>query len=366
MTLALTELTPPGPGAIAVLELRGPGALQRVRELCPGRRFAVGQLVLARLQGGGEVLDEALVRAEAEDAVELHLHGSPTVVRALAQEIGAEIALPEARTLEGRAAQALARAPCEAAARTLLDQAEGALRAELERVLASRGSEARARLDVLLERARVTDKLLDPALVVLLGPPNAGKSTLFNALLGSERALVSDLAGTTRDVLLERAHFGAYAVDLVDAPGERATTKGSSPRGAELEREGARIASELARRASVLLWLDPAPDECAPPESLRGRVESLRTRCDLDVRGRSGDAAVSALTDPAGAHAVVSRLFRERLRLPGAPWSAGAAAPFESWQTELLERARRAPTTAELRTHVAQVLAPRATCAGTS
>jgi tRNA modification GTPase len=357
MPLALTELTPPSRGAIAVLELRGPGALQRVRLLCRGRTLEPGRLALVRLHGGGEVLDEALVRIESEELVELHLHGSPAVVRAVAQQLGAPIAPPAGRTLEERAAQALARAPCEAAARTLLDQAEGALRSELERVLQASEAESQARIDALLERARVMEKLLQPARVVLLGPPNAGKSTLFNALLGAERTLVSDRAGTTRDVVVERAHLGAYAVDLVDAPGERGADEVSAARSEQLEREGARIARELAERADLLLWLDPAPGGCVPPASLGGRAQVIRSRFDLDAPAARGAprAAVAALVDPQGAGEVVARLLRGALCLPEAPWSPRAAAPFEPRQVELLQRARRA-TPAERLALVAALL----------
>jgi tRNA modification GTPase len=360
MSLALTELTAAGRGAITVLELRGPGALERVRELCPDRRLAPGQLALARLRVDGEVLDEALLRVESQECVELHVHGSPAVVRALASRIGFPGLERGSRSIEERAALELARAPCEAAARTLLDQSQGALRSELERALAASDGEARERLGALLERGRVLRRLMRPALVVLLGPPNAGKSTLFNALLGSERAIVTDQAGTTRDVVLERAHLGAYPVDLVDGPGERlGEPVGESP-GLRLEREGAQLARGLTERAELLLWLDPAPGESLPPARLTGPLARLRSRCDLEPTGAPAGhaAAISARRDPAAAQASVERLFRERLELPAEPWTPGAAAPFERAQVEALESARRAPA-AQRRACLVALLAPQ-------
>jgi tRNA modification GTPase len=366
MSLALTELTAGGRGAIAVLELRGPGALQRISELS-GRRLAPGRLALVQLRGAEDVIDEALVRAESEDAVEIHLHGSPATVRALAREIGAADAESGALALELRAARLLARVPCESAARTLLDQFEGALRGALERALAAPEIESREIVAQLLERGRVLQRLLQPALVVLLGPPNAGKSTLFNALLGSERALVTDQAGTTRDLVAERAHFGAYPVDLVDGPGERPAAVGEEP-GAELEREGARLALELAERADLTLWLDPAPGEARAPSTSAERAQRVRSRCDLETPGAvppQGGLALSARADPGGAAAAIAALFRTRLDLPCEPWVPGAAVPFEVEQLMELQRALGASSD-QLRASLAALLAPRPSPASAS
>ena len=344
MSLALTQLTAPGRGAIAVLELRGRGALDRVRALCPERQLAAGRLALVRLRAQGEVLDEALIWAESEELVELHLHGSPSVVRAIADQLDAADRGLSARTLEERAALELARAPSEAAARTLLDQVEGALRSELERVLAAGEGEASERLGALIARGRVVQRLTRPALVVLLGPPNAGKSTLFNALLATERAIVSEQAGTTRDVVTERAHLGAYPVDLADGPGERTDEHFAAERGAQLEREGALLARGLAERAELLLWLDPAPGSSPLPAEWAGRAVRLRSRCDLDPPAAriGGAVSVAARGDPLAARAAVAELFRARLGLPADPWVPGSAAPFELGQLETLERALRA------------------------
>jgi len=357
MSLALTELTAEGRGAIAVLELRGPGALQRIRELS-GRRLAPGCLAIVRLRGAEGAIDEALVRAESEDAVEVHVHGSPATVRALAREIGAEDADRSARSLEQRAALALACAPCEAAARTLLDQSEGALRSAIERALAASEAESRAIAAQLLERGRVLNRLMHPALVVLLGPPNAGKSTLFNTLLGTERALVTDQAGTTRDVVSERAHLGAYPVELVDGPGERPAAVGEEP-AARLEREGARLARELAERADLVLWLDPAPNAVGAPASWTSRAVRVRSRSDLDPPGAAqiGDVSVSVRADPNGSVREIANLFRSRLDLPAKPWTPGAAAPFEAEQLSALERAQRGPSEG-VRAQLASLLAP--------
>jgi tRNA modification GTPase len=337
------ELTAPGRGGVAVLEVRGPGALERVRNLCPDARLAPGRLVLARLGAEGARLDEALVVVLGSDRVELHLHGSPTLVRAVRAGLGASPASEEG--LEARAARLAAAAPSEAGARILLDQAEGALRRELAALRVAGPSEQERRLDALLERAAVVERTLRPALLLLLGPTNAGKSTLFNALSGSQRVLVSAELGTTRDVVVERARLGAWPVDLADAPGERLAAPPATDRGAELEREGGRIAQVLLARADLVLWLSPAHRPEPPPAWMPAeRLAVVRSQADLagDPARPAPGPSLSALREPAAAAACVEGLLRDRLGLPADPWVPGAPALFEVAQVELARRARQA------------------------
>ncbi len=364
--LVARELTPPGRGAVAVLSLEGAGALERARSLCPGLAGEIGRLQLVRLHANGEPLDEALVVVLSPEQVELHLHGSPPLVRRVLSLLeapagrvpGAELAL------EDLAAEGLAAAPCEAAARILLDQQQGALRAELEAIRAAGPAEQDARLDRLLESARVARRALAPARVVLAGPVNAGKSTLFNAVVGAERALVSAERGTTRDVVRERARLGAWPIELCDAPGERASA-GAASAARELELAGLRLARELAREAELVVWLSPAPgDPIEPPRDLcaaAGERLVAVTSCADRLRAHQREARrpwLSALCDPAQAAGTLEDLFRRALGLPGDPWSPGAPVPFEPGQCALLTRVRASPCARERGELLARLLAP--------
>lgn len=145
-------------------------------------------------------------------------------------------------------------------------------------------------------------------LVVLVGLPNAGKSTLFNALLGRERVVASEVAGTTRDVIVERlglSEYGGVAVDLADLPG--------------LEEDGADAVSAAAQagarralaRADLALVCVRAGDEAVagPAGVERVRVE---TRADGHVGGADADLAVCAVD---GWHIErLRRLIAERVR----------------------------------------------------
>lgn len=347
----MRELTAPARGGVSVLAVRGPGALARVQALCPAVR-AVGAPRLVRLEDGGEELDELLVLARSERDVELHLHGSPALVRRVRQLlVGARTeASPAARTLEERAEEALGAAPCEAGARILLDQAEGALRRELEELLQLEGEARARRIEGLLELGRRSRRALVPARVVLAGPVNAGKSTLFNALCGERRAIVSADAGTTRDVLAQRVQLGPWPVDLHDAPGERAELAGaghaSADPGLALEARGLELARGRALGADLVLWLAPAPAPVLdlPPLAEPARWRLVVSRADLMDPAElaaldPGLTRLSAREEPEASARAIEGLFVRSLGLPGEAWSPGRAVPFEDRQLEALERA---------------------------
>lgn len=125
-----------------------------------------------------------------------------------------------------------------------------------------------------LEQRTVSDR---PIRVALYGKPNAGKSSLFNALAGSERALVSPIAGTTRDYLSARIQIGSAIVELLDTPGHELATGSISEQAQQLGRE-------QAQDADIVLWCLPI-DENRPPSTgpaTHGRVVLVRTKDDAN------------------------------------------------------------------------------------
>jgi tRNA modification GTPase len=266
--------TPPGRGAIAIVRCSGPdarriaGRVFRSRAPLCDRVATYGEIVGV----DGALLDRGLALAmdaprtvTGEDVVELHVHGSPFVaaetLRALLHA-GARAAAPGEFTrrafLNGKldlsAAEAVADViEAESRAATRLAQANlaGALRGAIEAIrtdLMTLLEELAAAIDYPdevpePERAATTERLiaLDDALaalvrdwergrlvregvsVAIVGPPNAGKSSLLNALLGEERAIVAPLAGTTRDVIEERVFVAGVPVRVLDTAGLRAS-----------------------------------------------------------------------------------------------------------------------------------------------
>jgi tRNA modification GTPase len=352
---ALSSGSPPA--GIAVVRISGPSAdtalLALAGRLPEPRRASVAAL---RHPLRGELLDRALVlrfpgsgSATGEDVAELHLHGGRSVVGAV---LGALAAVPGLRQAEpgeftrrafesGRIdlaeAEGLAdllAAETEAQRRAALQLAGGALSREVERwqaELLGLAAEIEAALDFADEgdvgadlppewRERLArlcrelqaalarapaERLRDGIRVILAGPPNAGKSSLFNALVGREAAIISPLPGTTRDLIEAPVAIAGIPFLLVDTAGLRES-------GDAVEAIGVDRAKLSLAAADIILWLG---DPEAPPDQDRTLVVGAKS--DLGPPQRGIDLAVSALTGE-GLERLVDCL-RERAKslLPG-------------------------------------------------
>lgn len=296
--------TPPGRGAIAVLRLSGPSVEAAVTAL--GATRLKPRIASVRdLSHAGEHIDQALVLRfvapnsyTGEDAAELHLHGGRAVVEAASRALitlGLRPADPGEFTrrafqngrmdlAQAEAVADLIDAETSAQAKQALGQLDGKLsetyagfRRDLLQALALVEAEidfpdeevpdnlARTagpvldRLGADLRRAvdtgRRGERVRDGYRIVLIGETNAGKSSLFNALVAREAAIVTPIAGTTRDVLDADLVIGGYAVTLSDTAGLRDSDD-------PVEAEGVRRARVRAEQADLRLWVrapgDPA------------------------------------------------------------------------------------------------------------
>ncbi|MBW6528021.1 tRNA uridine-5-carboxymethylaminomethyl(34) synthesis GTPase MnmE [Sphingomonas sp. RHCKR7] len=322
---ALSSGSPPA--AIAVVRVSGPDAMAAAAALA-GRLPLPRRAGLRTLRGAdGAPLDRALVlvfpgphSATGEDLVELHLHGGRAVVSAVSAALAALPRLRQARPGEftrraltnGRLdltqAEGLAdllEAETEAQRRAALSATEGVLGATLSRWMGElsvaaalieagidyddeaevastvldtwRPIVARVRAEIVALLAQPSvERLRDGLLVVLAGPPNAGKSSLFNALLGREAAIVTPIAGTTRDVIEAQVTRDGIPYRLCDTAGLTEDTEDP------VERLGVERARALAARADILLWLgEPA---AAPERAVRvGAKADLGTPANIDI-----------------------------------------------------------------------------------
>ncbi len=272
MTIAAVA-TPPGRGAIAIVRASGPGVREIVARIVRARSPLRPHVATTAeiLDESGALLDRGVaIYAPAphsytgEDVLELHVHGSPVVVREVLRALlacGARLAAPGEFTrraflngkMELNAAAAVAdliSAETRAAARAALANLAGGLAAEVGRLrealldileelaaaidfpdevadpereaLAVRLSEVESDLRVLRRSGEIGRLVREGTSVAIVGPPNAGKSSLLNALLGEERVLVSDLPGTTRDTIEESIAVDGVPVRLIDTAGIRA------------------------------------------------------------------------------------------------------------------------------------------------
>lgn len=292
--------TAPGRGALAVIRMSGPGSIRILSAVAPGweGEEAPRRARPTRIQDpdGGELLDRAVVTVfpgpgsyTGEDLVEISTHGGalvPTLVQDALERAGARPARPGEFTqraylhgkldlVQAEAIRDLVDAKSRALHRAAIHQVEGGLSSRIagirERLIGLEallvhhldfpdeddppvpmeeivraGAEVRDALELLLSTAPEGELLRQGALTVLAGRPNSGKSSLFNALLGSERAIVTERPGTTRDALEVEVSFGGYPFRLVDTAGLR------DP-GDEIESLGIEFARRYLRGADVVL-----------------------------------------------------------------------------------------------------------------
>jgi tRNA modification GTPase len=254
-----------------VLELQGHGSPVLLARLL-GRCLALG----ARRARPGEFTERAFLEgrldlAQAEAVADLIAAGSEAAVRAARRSLDGVFSRRVDEVVEGLTAT---RVWIEAALDFPDEDVDFLAAPELrDRLQHVAGALARLRADA--ERGQ---RLVDGVHVVIAGAPNAGKSSLLNALAGDERAIVTDIPGTTRDLLREQIALDGVVLTLVDTAGLRDTAE-------PVEREGIRRArAELARADLVLVVLDDA-DPAPPPTGLPDGVPRLWLHNKADLGG---------------------------------------------------------------------------------
>ena len=349
---AVSLLTAPGSAAIAVVEVRGPRAYPLAKRLfTPAGKPLPDAPDVGRFWFGTLGRDEVVLSVTAADAVEVHSHGGPRVVRWVVEQFlanGAEERTPHSSS-EGF--ELLQRAPTLRTASILLDQLSGAFATEVRRILALLETAPLVAGAALLYLARLGDTvgrhLVEPWKVVIAGPPNVGKSSLVNALAGYQRSVVSEVAGTTRDVVTAAVAFDGWPVELIDTAGLRAADG--------LEAEGIERARRVLGEADLVVWVmdGTAPEMVWAGEDIpRSKVLAAVNKSDAMTGWGSdpnaGDAwglpLVSAVTG-AGLGGLATELVR---RLVPDPPEPGAAVPFTPRLANLIEAASTATAPAGL------------------
>jgi tRNA modification GTPase len=357
--------TPPGIGGISIVRISGPAAPHIARSM-------LGKLPRPRVATFGDFRDDkgdaidsglALYFPEpasftGEAVLELHGHGGPVVTELLVEAavlLGARRARPGEFSKRAFLNDKIDLAQAEAiadligsgtsqAARAALRSLSGAfseavdllagrvtsLRLHVEAAidfpeeeidflsdteLQSRADDCESAFRALLEQARAGRVLRDGYQIIIVGEPNVGKSSLLNLLSGQETAIVTEIAGTTRDILREQINIEGLLVELIDTAGLRDNPD-------QIEAEGIRRARDAARTADAVLWMQEAgAEERATLASLGEELPSdvpvitVRNKIDLthEAPGKGRDEAthinISAKTG-AGSDAL-----REAIRL---------------------------------------------------
>ncbi|CAD7049170.1 tRNA uridine-5-carboxymethylaminomethyl(34) synthesis GTPase MnmE [Pseudorhizobium endolithicum] len=364
------------PAGVAVVRISGPEAFEALKRLtgkaAPRPRHASLRQIVDRR---GALLDQALVLSfpgphsfTGEDCVELQLHGSRAVVNAVLAELAAVAGLRMAEAgefsrrafengrldlVEAEGLAELIAAETEMQRRLAVEQSFGG-QSKLYEGWASRLTYARAMIEAELDFAdeddvpgavgeRVISDIAAVAAeidshiaaskageiirggykIAIVGPPNAGKSSLMNHLAQRDVAIVTDIAGTTRDILHVDLDMEGYLVRLFDTAGLRETADA-------IEREGIRRARQMMEEADLVLALEEIGGKAEASPYPAGDVIRIGTKLDLHGDCSRYDLCVSVETGD-GIEAL-RRLVVSRIQ---SFWS-GAAVPTRERQTELL------------------------------
>lgn len=319
--------TPPGEGAIGIVRLSGAGCVELVDRFFPARSLVQGKERRAIFgiltDEEGQAIDEVVVTVyrnpasyTGEDAVEISCHGSSYILSRAVQlclDNGARMAQPgefsQRAFLNGKLDLSQAEAVADliasqsaAAHRIALKQLRGGVSNEIRDLreqlinfaslieleldfgeedvefadrseLRTLVEKIRARIDALTTSFKLGNAIKEGITTVIAGRPNAGKSTLLNALLNEERAIVSNIPGTTRDTIEEAINIGGVTFRLVDTAGIREATD-------TIEAIGVERALERVRTSQLLVYVFDVIE--TDPATLQADLDRLY-REDLNV-----------------------------------------------------------------------------------
>jgi tRNA modification GTPase len=342
--------TPLGRGALAIVRIDGPGGTRILKSLS-GITPEIRMATHIQLRYDGETLDDCVaVRYEAphsftgNDLVELTLHGSPLLVErviAAVVELGARMAQPgeftERAVLNGKLDLVQAESIADLINSRTAFQARLSL-GNLDGVLSRRATSIReallhviSRLEAALDfseegyefitredaRSRIADAIAETTAMaetyrrgrattsglkaVILGRPNAGKSTLLNRLVGSERAIVTPIPGTTRDIVRESIEIGGLPVSIADTAGLRST-------GDIVEEIGVARAREAAAQADIVLYLVDASGGLDVEDELGQYPKAIVVYTKVDLKPAPPGAFGISVTAELGIDRLLGRL----------------------------------------------------------
>jgi tRNA modification GTPase len=283
MPACVCALTGKGYGAIGSILLYGQNAesiLSRVfvPRAAGAGSFEIGSMLHGRMIEKGQILDDVVVGCEGENRFVIHCHGNLLLVQKIIQLFihgGAQLThlenavVPVFNTpLEKEAYFEQLRAVTVEGVKIIQSQISGGLSATVKGWLDNSVSmeEIQRQCREILKRSPIARRIIHGVKIVLAGPANSGKSTLLNTLAGSEKAIVSEIAGTTRDWVSTHIHIGPLRAEIIDTAG-----LGENALREAVDKSAQQKTLELINQCDGVLWIEDGSDRSAAGGEVDGR-----------------------------------------------------------------------------------------------
>lgn len=282
-----------GTGAIAVIQVFGDSAETIIKKIftATGKKPAVfkpGKILLGTISDGSETIDQVVIGCEGLDNFAINCHGNPLIVAILTQLLqknGAELLTAEqlltkvfsaekpSNTIALEAKLTQLQAKTIEGTKIIANQASAGLAKRAEQWLQGTASLEKIKADTIqiLKDSETSKRIIFGCTIVLSGPPNTGKSTLLNFLVGRQKAIVTDIAGTTRDWVSAQCRIGPLSVELIDTAGLDETLAGV------IEKESQQKSVEMLNKADlILLVLDNSQTNNQLDENVLEKIADKR------------------------------------------------------------------------------------------
>jgi tRNA modification GTPase len=274
MSIFAAVMTGKGTGAISTIQIFGDSAEAVMKKVFKPAgtkplKFKAGEILLGTISDGSEVIDQVTIGCEGPDTFAIHCHGNPLIVEMIMQLLrrhGAALLTAEqllkklltaqksTDTIAVEAKLAQAKARTLQGTKIIANQIDAGLTKKaggwLESIDEISLDIIKAEANQILQKSQAGKLIIYGCTAVLTGPPNSGKSTLLNCLAGRQKAIVTDIKGTTRDWVSARCRIGSMSVKLIDTAGLDKESDGSED---TVENAAQNKTSEILERANIVL-----------------------------------------------------------------------------------------------------------------